>query len=194
MPNPKKALDCFEYQPKWTEIVPRLLSGDPSQVADAVREMEDNARFLENFLKLNICDAEITPGGDPFGDSVNLTGDGSSIIVTPGTPYDLPIWGDGGGSGADETFLVWGTWFIANTATPGAEIWGSASLYDGVSEVFTHEFHMTDTDQYLDIAHTGRMFVESDRTLYIRFRNYGADDFFVQGQYSILRITTDSGH
>lgn len=53
----KSPLDCFEYHPKWTEIAPKLLSGDPNLVNEAIRELEDNNRYLENFLRDRVCNS-----------------------------------------------------------------------------------------------------------------------------------------
>lgn len=80
---------CFEYMPRWAELAPLLLSQDPLARDDAIRQLEDKERALENFLKEKVCNATPpTPGGS-----------GNTILETR-------IWGAGASSGLGWTDIA----------------------------------------------------------------------------------------
>lgn len=47
---------CFEYMPRWTEILPILL--DPSRRDEAMAMLEEKDRQLEDFIAANVCGSD----------------------------------------------------------------------------------------------------------------------------------------
>jgi hypothetical protein len=73
---------CFEYHPRWTEIIPLIASG---QFDEAARVLEDKERSLENFLYTKVCKA--TGGGGGGG-----TIAGTSFTFSDSAPSSGGSW------------------------------------------------------------------------------------------------------
>lgn len=178
---------CWEYMPRWSDIMPLIAAGnfDAAQAA-----LDDRDQQWEQFVQQRICNFNPGPGGLPYGDAVSFLGDGSIIDVEPGTPFDLEVYGPVGEEG---TFLVWGSFFIYNSETPGAEIIGDIQIGAGASFLYDQAFDVNTTEDMINVSTNGKVTIAADEAITIRFINSGTEFYHVQGTVSWLQVTFVSG-
>lgn len=167
----------FEYHPRWVDLA-SLAASDPAGFA---QQMEIRDRELEDYLGKPVA----TPtGGLPDGGAFLFSGDDSDVVVDPGTPYDLTIFSPDTAT----RWLVWGSFYIDNPSTIGAEISGAVQFGNGTTFGGDQVFDVASSATYINVACTGLVDLDGTNSIELRFINYGSQSYYVQGTVTYLNI------
>lgn len=181
---------CFEFFPRWSEIMDLVTSGNQIKIDDAARQLEDKERALENFLKRKVCNAG--GGGTPSVSWRSGIGDGG-IEIEGGDfdvlTFDAPV-------GGDLVMMWW--WIRAETgfATgPGAALvgWRVDDVPQGGSEMTygtSIEYPWTSVTDNV-VFSCGGVFhpVNNGSSVALQINNLTLDPYFYDYQAVAMAVT-----
>lgn len=196
----------FEFHPRYSEIIPQLLAGDPQDRAAAARILEERDKELEDYL--NAIPA--SSGGGGTGASlfeVHASGDGFSGFTL----------GASGGTSDIDFFSSIGLYLIPPTGTDALKVTCRALMYpaDGnpdrldicveatlsFGSEYTMESAVVDGSagfNFQTVENVGVFSYTSpdpvtDGQLFMHLLNSGAVDMYIYGILWIIEFTTRGG-